>query len=252
MSKGDTYIHGIHAVRSAVKYAPAQVAEVWLDRARRDARMQRLNEALRNLDVPVRKVERRVLDSLVPDAAHQGVVARYVGPPPRGDAELSRFLDALDEPPFLLILDQVQDPHNLGACMRSAEAAGVDALIAPRDRAVGMTPAVYKVASGAAERLPFFQVTNLARVLRDLKARGIWLIGAAGEAEATLYDADMTGALGIVMGAEGTGMRRLTREACDAVVRIPMRGEVESLNVSAACAVMLFEAVRQRFAISRS
>jgi len=156
------------------------------------------------------------------------------------------LLDQLAEPPFLLVLDQVQDPHNLGACLRSADAAGVHGVIAPRDNAVGLTPTVHKVASGAARTVPFFQVTNLARVLRTLKERGIWLVGAAGEAEQSIYQADLTGPLALVMGAEDTGLRRLTREECDFLVRIPMRGHVESLNVSVATGVVLFEALRQR------
>jgi 23S rRNA (guanosine2251-2'-O)-methyltransferase len=145
-----------------------------------------------------------------------------------------------------LVLDQVQDPHNLGACLRSADAAGVHAVIAPRDNAVGLTPTVHKVASGAAGTMPFFQVTNLARVLRRLREQGVWLIGAAGEAEVDLYHADLRGPLALVMGAEDTGLRRLTREHCDLLVRIPMQGQVESLNVSVATGVLLFEAVRQR------
>src|SRR5690606_19903513 len=144
---------------------------------------------------------RRELDALVDGEQHQGVVARYAGAQPQGERELTDFLDALTKPPLLLILDQVQDPHNLGACMRTADAAGADALIAPRDRAVGLTPTVHKVASGAAGSLPFFQVTNLARCMRELRDRGIWLVGAAGEAEQDLYSTDLTGPLGLVMGA---------------------------------------------------
>src|SRR5690606_17494188 len=164
------------------------------------------------------------------DPHHQGVVGEFgaaVGP-----ASLEVLLDALDEPPFLLVLDGVQDPHNLGACLRTADAAGVHAVIAPKDRACGITPVVRKVAAGAAETLPFFAVTNLARTLKDLKARGVWLAGAAGEAEQEIYALDLKGPLAIVMGAEGEGLRRLTRDSCDWLVRLPMAGSVESLNVS--------------------
>jgi 23S rRNA (guanosine2251-2'-O)-methyltransferase len=149
-------------------------------------------------------------------------------------------------PPFLLVLDGVQDPHNLGACMRTAEAAGVHALVAPKDRAVALTETVSRIACGAAEKLPFAQVTNLARVLDQLKERGIWVIGAVSEAKESLYDVDLSGPLAMVMGFEGTGLRRLTREKCDSLVRIPMLGTIESLNVSVATGVCLFEAVRQR------
>ncbi len=149
-------------------------------------------------------------------------------------------------PPFLLLLDEVTDPHNLGACLRTAEAAGAQAVIAPKDNAVGLTPVVCKVASGAAETLPYFQVTNLARVMDTLKERGVWLTGTAGEAAEDLYAADLTGPLGLVMGSEGNGLRRLTRERCDRLVRLPMRGQVESLNVSVAAGVCLYEALRQR------
>ena len=173
-------------------------------------------------------------------------MARYEGPAPLGEKDLEELLDGLSEPPFLLVLDQVQDPQNLGACLRTADAAGVHAVIAPRDNAVGLTPTVHKVASGAARTIPFIQVTNLARCLRGLKERGVWLVGLAGEGEQTLYQADLAGPLALVMGAEDTGLRRLSREHCDFLVQIPMRGEVESLNVSVATGVALFEALRQR------
>jgi predicted rRNA methylase len=242
------FIYGLHAVRAALKYDASQVVEVWLEPHRRDSKMQRLVETLSGLSVPLHRVTRRALDEMVGGEPHQGVVISYIGPEPQGADDLDSFLDGLDEPPLLLILDQVQDPHNLGACLRSADAAGVDAVIAPRDRAVGLTATVHKVASGAARTMPFFQVTNLARVLRELRDRGIWLVGAAGEAERSVYELDLTGPLGIVMGAEETGLRRLTREHCDELVRIPMRGHVESLNVSVATGVLLFEALRQRTA----
>lgn len=169
----------------------------------------------------------------------------------RDEAYLFDLLDDLDRPPFLLILDQVQDPHNLGACLRSANAAGVDAVIAPRDRSVGLTDAVRSVACGAAEHTPYVQVTNLARLLDQLKERGIWLVGTADRATQTLYEIDLTGNLALVMGSEGSGIRRLTSEKCDFLARLPMAGKVESLNVSVATGVCLFEAVRQRTIISK-
>ncbi len=173
-------------------------------------------------------------------------MARCAPPAPRSEAELERRLDALDHPPLLLVLDGVQDPHNLGACLRSADAAGADAVLAPRDRAAGLTPAVRKVAAGAAEHLPFVVVTNLARALRALRERGVRVVGTAGEAETSLYAAELRGPLALVVGGEARGLRRLTREHCDLLVALPMAGAVESLNVSVAAGVALFEAVRQR------
>jgi len=168
----------------------------------------------------------------------------------KSESDLSEILRSLAEPPFLLLLDNVQDPHNLGACLRSADAAGVHAVIVPKDRSVSLTPVVRTVACGAAEKIPFVQVTNLARTMDQLREAGVWLVGTAGEATQNLYEIDLTGPLGIVMGAEGSGLRRLTRERCDFLARIPMLGSVESLNVSVATGVCLFEAVRQRLAAS--
>lgn len=245
MASGEL-IHGLHAVRAALRYDPAGVVEAWMERNRRDQRMQRLREELERCGARIQQVSRRELDRLSDGAAHQGVVIRFRGSAPRGDEALAAHLDGLSAAPLLLVLDQVQDPHNLGACLRTADAAGVDAVVAPRDRAVGLTATVHKVASGATASVPFFQVTNLARTLEALKQRGIWLVGAAGEAEAAPWALDLDGPLAIVMGAEGTGLRRLTREACDFLARIPMAGQVESLNVSVATGVLLYEAVRQR------
>jgi len=248
MMNKSNIIYGLHAVRAAVRYDPGRVTEVWLERGRRDGRAQQLQQALQALDVPIHRVSRQELEQLCGERTHQGVAIAYSGAQPESEEGLWALLDDLKRAPFLLILDQVQDPHNLGACLRSAEAAGVHAVIAPRDNTVGLTPTVHKVASGAAGTMPFFQVTNLARVLRQLQQRGIWLISAAGEAEVALYEADLTGPAAIVMGAEDTGLRRLTREHCDLLVRIPMFGQVESLNVSVATGVLLFEALRQRHA----
>jgi 23S rRNA (guanosine2251-2'-O)-methyltransferase len=191
-------------------------------------------------------MQREELDHLTQHGNHQGVLAYTKQLKTFGEADLKHLLVNLTEPPFLLVLDGVQDPHNLGACFRSADAAGVHAIIAPKDKAVGITPVVSKVASGAAETVPFIQVTNLARTLEQLKELGVWIYGAAGEAEKTLYQTDLRGPIAIVLGAEGEGLRRLTRERCDLLVKIPMQGSVSSLNVSVATGVFLFEAVRQR------
>ena len=189
---------------------------------------------------------RQALDRLVQNGNHQGVIAYCKSASTYSEGDLKELLADLKEPAFLLILDGVQDPHNLGACFRSADAAGVHAIIAPKDRSVGLTASVSKVASGAAETVPFVQVTNLARTLEMLKEMGIWIYGAAGEAEQSLFKTDLKGSIALVLGSEGEGLRRLTRDTCDVLVKIPMHGSVSSLNVSAAAAVFLFEAVRQR------
>ncbi|MCC5856982.1 MAG: 23S rRNA (guanosine(2251)-2'-O)-methyltransferase RlmB [Ectothiorhodospiraceae bacterium] len=239
-------IYGVHAVRAALKYDPAHVVEAWLESGRHDQRMARVRDALRRAGVTTHLVRRRELDALTGGGVHQGVVIRYQGPPPQDQEDLEALLEGLESAPLLLVLDQVQDPHNLGACLRTADGAGVHAVVVPRDRAVGLTPTVHKVASGAAGRVPFFQVTNLARCLDMLKQRGVWLVGADGEAEQSLFELDLTGPVAVVMGAEGEGLRRLTREACDFLARIPMAGPVGSLNVSVATGILLYEAVRQR------
>lgn len=241
-------VAGIHSVRAALKFGGEGVAEVWLDRARQDRRTHELAELAHQAGVAIRRVERDALERVAEGINHQGVLGWVRVPAARTDQDLDALLDRLDAPPFLLLLDEVQDPHNLGACLRTAEAVGVHAVIAPKDRAVGLTPTVCKVASGAAETLPYIQVTNLARTMEALKARGIWLTGTAGEAEIELYDADLGGPIGLVMGSEGTGLRRLTREHCDRLVRLPMQGRVESLNVAVAAGVCLYEVLRQRSA----
>ncbi len=241
-----SYIGGLHAVQSAIRYDATRITEVWLDRRRRDGRLNRLRDQLAGMDCPVHETDAKTLESLLPEVSHQGVVIAYQGEAPRGADDLETFLDGLSHEPLLLILDQVQDPHNLGACLRTADAAAVDAVIAPKDRAVGLTPVVHRVSAGAAQSVAFFQVTNLARTLRALQERGIWLMGAADEASQEMYEADLTGPLGLCLGAEGKGLRRLTREHCDLLVSIPMAGQVESLNVSVATGVLLYEAVRQR------
>ena len=241
-------VFGLHAVAALLEHEPGRVTRLWVLASRKDARLNRLVDLARKRGVPINESTRVELDSLAEGARHQGVVAAYAGESaPLGEADLERLLDAVQEGPALvLVLDGVQDPHNLGACLRTADAAGAHAVVAPRDRAVGLTPAVLKVASGAAESVPFVQVTNLARTLRALKDRGLKVVGAAGEAEQSVFAADLSGPLALVMGGEGGGLRRLTREQCDALVRIPRAGAVESLNVSVAAAVCLYEVVRQR------
>jgi 23S rRNA (guanosine2251-2'-O)-methyltransferase len=240
-------IVGIHAVRTALKHGAQRIDRLQYDEARRDRRLRQLLDEARAAGLRPEPADKATLDRLTGGANHQGVVAHGEMPASLGEAALDSILAGLDHPPLLLVLDGVTDPHNLGACLRSADAAGVDAVVAPRDRASGLTPVVCKVASGAAETMPFVQVTNLARTLRHLQeAHRVFVVGAAGEATVEVFDADLKGPLAIVMGAEGEGMRRLTRETCDQLVRLPMAGHVESLNVSVATGVCLYEAVRQR------
>jgi 23S rRNA (guanosine2251-2'-O)-methyltransferase len=237
---------GINSVRSALRFGAEGVSELWLDRRRRDRRLLDLATMAREAGIAVKQLDRDALDQAAEGANHQGALAWVRMPAARAEQDLDELLAAIDGPPFLLILDGVTDPHNLGACLRSADAAGAHAVIAPKDNAVGLTPVAVKVASGAAESMPFVQVTNLARTLDQLKSRGIWLIGTADDAETTLYQADLRGPLALVLGSEGKGMRRLTRERCDLLVRLPMLGRVESLNVSVAAGICLYEALRQR------
>jgi len=241
-----TPVGGIHSVRTALKFGAAGVGEIWLERTRRDHRMRQIAELARGAGIAVRQVDEAEMDGAAAGLHHQGVLAWVRAPAPRAEHALDAILEAAVGPPFLLILDGVQDPHNLGACLRTADAVGVHAVLAPKDNAVGLTPVACKVASGAAETVPYVQVTNLARAMDALKERGVWLVGTAGTAETALFDADLKGALGLVMGGEGKGLRRLTGERCDLLVHLPMLGAVESLNVSVAAGVCLYEAVRQR------
>ena len=245
--KQDTIpIVGIHGARAALKYGREGVAELWLESRRRDRRLAEVADLAREAGIAIRQATRAELDAAAEGASHQGVLAWVRIPSSRNERDLTRILDEAKGPPLLLILDGVQDPHNLGACLRTADAAGAHAIIAPRDNAVGLTPVVCKVASGAVQTLPFIQVTNLARTIGSLKARGIWLIGTAGEAESSLFETDLGGPIALVMGGEGKGLRRLTREHCDLLVYLPMLGAVESLNVSVAAGICLYEALRQR------
>ena len=248
------YIFGIHAVDSLLRSRPRAVQRLLVQEGRSDKRVAALLELARNQGVSVAREPRQVLDGLV-SGRHQGVVAEAETGVPDTEGEgnnlwdeqqLLRFVDNASEPCLLLVLDGVTDPHNLGACLRSADAAGVQAVVVPRDRAADLSPTARKVACGAAEVVPFVRVANLARTLAALKERGVWLFGAAGEAEKTIYDNDLRVPLALVLGAEGAGLRRLTREQCDFLVKLPMLGTVSSLNVSVATGVCLFEARRQR------
>jgi len=238
-------VFGHHAVASLLKQPGNPIASLWVLDGRKDAPIQSLLEKAGHLGVPVESKTRDELDQQTL-GVHQGILA-WARPRPAGsESDLENLLATTQKPPLLLVLDGVTDPHNLGACLRSAEAAGADALIVPRDKSAGLNATVRKVACGAAETLPLIQVTNLARTLRSLADYGIWIIGTTGETETLIYQADLTRPLALVMGAEGKGMRRLTREHCDELVRLPMAGEVSSLNVSVASGISLYEAVRQR------
>ena len=240
-------IYGLHTVTAALNHEPEQVCGLWVERQRRDGRMQVLLDQAAGYGVAIHWTDRVELDRLSGGARHQGVVARLaVRPHGHDEADLPKLLAGMDGSALLLVLDGVQDPHNLGACLRSAAAAGAQAVIAPVDRAAGLNATVRKVASGAAEIVPFVPVTNLVRTLRSLQEQGVWIIGAAGEADDTLYAVDFTLPTAIVLGAEEKGLRRLTREVCDRLARIPMAGDMESLNVSVATGIFLFEARRQR------
>ncbi len=239
-------LFGIHSVDAALTHDPTNILEIYIEADSQNARLKELSERARELGLKPHSRPREALDRMTGGARHQGAVARYQAPPPRGESELYTLVEKEEKNTLLLILDGVTDPHNLGACLRSAEAAGVTAVIVPKDKAAGITPTVRRASSGAADRLAFFAVTNLARTLKALKDRGVWLVGLAGDVEQDFYALDLKGPLAIVVGSEGEGMRRLTRECCDFLVHIPMRGSVESLNVSVATGVALFEALRQR------
>lgn len=239
-------IHGFHAVTTRLRQNPDSVIELYVSAQRQDARLRDLLKVAELHKVRVLPVDAARLDGMGGGTRHQGVVAKVkVVVLAHG---IEDVLDVLNEPPLLLVLDGITDPHNLGACLRVADAAGVHAVIAPKDRACGLNATVIKVASGAADTVPYITVTNLARTLRDLKDRDIWVVGTAGEAEKSLYAVEQKRPIAWVMGAEGDGMRRLTRETCDELVNIPMAGSVESLNASVAAGVCLFETRRQRLA----
>ena len=239
------WIGGINAVAAALEHDAGRVDELLVEGGARNARVRELAEQARRMGLPVRAVASEALQRATQLERHQGIAARYRVPAALDENDLPELL-ARAATPLLLVLDQVQDPHNLGACLRSAAAAGVTAVVVPRDRAAGITPVVHKASAGAVDRVALVQVTNLARALRQLKQAGVWLVGLAGDAGRTLHETDLSGPIAIVMGSEGEGLRRLTAEECDFLVRIPMAGPVESLNVSVATGIALFEALRQR------
>ena len=237
-------LFGFHAVGVRLKVAPQSIVEVYIEASRRDARMRQFIDRAKQAGVRLIEADGLRLSRLAGSHGHQGVAA--IVQPLEQAHSIDDLLDSLREPPLLLVLDGVTDPHNLGACLRVADGAGAHAVIAPKDHAAGINATVAKVASGAAETVPYFMVTNLARTLGELKERNIWVIGTAGDADRSVYQADMKGPTALVLGAEGPGMRQLTRKTCDELVHIPMKGGVESLNVSVASGVCLYEALRQR------
>lgn len=241
------FIYGIHAVKAVLEREPERFIEAYVLKGRQDDRLMPILNDLQVCGVSIQQMTRKTLDDKAYGANHQGIIARVKAAKQLNENDIDGIL-AQHESPLLLVLDGVTDPHNLGACLRNADAAGAAAIIVPKDRSAPMNATVSKVACGAAEVVPLIRVTNLARTMRTLQEQGIWFVGTAGEATHDIYQAKLTGPLAIVMGAEGDGMRRLTRETCDDLIKIPMAGSVSSLNVSVASGICLFEAVRQRIA----
>ena len=241
------FIYGIHAVKAVLEREPERFIEAYVLKGRQDDRLMPILNDLQVCGVSIQQMTRKTLDDKANGANHQGIIARVKAAKQLNENDIDGIL-AQHESPLLLVLDGVTDPHNLGACLRNADAAGAAAIILPKDRSAPMNATVSKVACGAAEVVPLIRVTNLARTMRTLQEQGIWFVGTAGEATHDIYQAELTGPLAIVMGAEGDGMRRLTRETCDDLIKIPMAGSVSSLNVSVASGICLFEAVRQRIA----
>jgi 23S rRNA (guanosine2251-2'-O)-methyltransferase len=240
-------LFGFHAVGVRLKTAPKSIVEIYFEPTRRDARMRQFIERVKESGVRLIEADGMRLSKLCGSHGHQGVAARVEAVAQvKSLDELLEQVEARGESPLLLVLDGITDPHNLGACLRVADGAGAHAVIAPKDHAAGINATVAKVASGASESMPYFMVTNLARTLNELKERNIWIIGTSDDAPKTLYQVDLKGPVALVLGAEGDGMRQLTRKTCDELVSIPMRGAVESLNVSVASGVCLYEALRQR------
>ena len=241
-------LFGLHSVQAALDYSPKKIHQAWVDCGRQDKRLGQAVEDLAALGIVPEQVDRKRLDRLADNNNHQGIVIEVEMPGELSESDLKTAVENLSETQtaLFLVLDNVQDPHNFGACLRTADATGVQGVIITKDNATGITPTVCKVASGAAETVPVYQVTNLARTLRWLKGEGLWIMGAAGETAQTVYTADFTVPMALVVGAEGKGLRRLTKEQCDVLVSVPMLGQVESLNLSVATGVLLYEAVRQR------
>lgn len=249
MSNDKHWTIGIHAVTALLQHRPTDVIRVRIQAGRKDARLREIQALCRKAHIPTEELNRRSMEQQHP-GVHQGVAAEHqaAGPAdtPRDERQLIPWLASLAHDPFLLVLDGVTDPHNLGACLRTADAAGVDAVIVPKDRSAPLSASVRKAASGAAETVPLVRVTNLARCLQALKEQGLWLAGTAEDAPTSLYEQNLTGPLALVMGSEGGGLRQLTRKHCDFLLSIPMAGSVGSLNISVAAGISLFEAARQR------
>jgi len=239
-------LFGLYSVQAALDYSPNKIHKAWVDSGRQDKRLTQAVDDLLALGIEPEKVDRKKLDRLADNNNHQGIVIEVEMPGELSESDLKTAVENLSEAALFLVLDNVQDPHNLGACLRTADATGVQGVIITKDNATGITPTVCKVASGAAETVPVYQVTNLSRTLRWLKGEGLWIMGAAGETAQTVYKTDFTGPMALVVGAEGKGLRRLTKEQCDVLVSVPMLGQVDSLNLSVATGVLLYEAVRQR------
>jgi len=245
-NKQNQWIVGVNAVASSIENDADNVREVLVEAGSKNPRLTEIEENARRKGIDVRRVTSQALDGVGGAVRHQGVAARYAAARTWSESELAGLIEAAEGRALLLVLDGVQDPHNLGACLRSAAAAGATAVVIPKDKSATVNATVRKTSAGAADRLPVVAVTNLSRCLRELQKQGVWIYGLAGEAEASLYSLDLRGNVALVLGGEADGLRRLTREHCDGLVRIPMPGEIESLNVSVAAGVTLFEAVRQR------
>jgi 23S rRNA (guanosine2251-2'-O)-methyltransferase len=238
-------IFGFHSVEAILAKEPERFLEIYALKGREDKRLNPIIDEARKFGISVQFMQRKALDNKADGEQHQGIIANVKAARMYNEKDLDEII-AREETPFLLVLDGITDPHNLGACLRSADAAGVHAIIVPKDKSAKLNGIARKVACGAAETVPLVQVTNLARTLREIKDAGVWVVGTAGETDTELFDANLTGPMAIVMGAEGDGMRRLTREHCDLLVKIPMAGTVSSLNVSVATGICLFEVLRQR------
>jgi len=245
MAKNTDLIYGLHTVRRLLQHAPERIIAVFVQQGRSDNRLLELIDNAKALELRIERLSSKELGKLVAEENHQGIVAECIAAEPLSENALPQLLEQTASPLFL-VLDQIQDPHNLGACLRTADAVGATAIIIPRDQSVGLTPIVRKVACGAAETIPLIQVVNLARCLRTLSAAGVWLIGTAADAPVSLFAANLTTPLALILGNEASGLRHLTTDLCDQLIYIPMQGAVESLNVSVAAGVCLFECYRQR------
>lgn len=242
----EQFIYGVHAVAALLANPRRQIYRLLVSEDRADKKLMELVEQAQRAQISIEPLSMQKMNQRFPDCAHQGIVASAAALPEYNESDLMALLESAKKPALILILDGITDPHNLGACLRSADATGVDFVLIPKDKNASITPVVSKVACGAAESVPLVRVTNLVRAMESLKEQGVWIYGAAGEATKTLYQIDCTGSMAIVMGAEGEGLRRLTREHCDDLFALPMQGSVESLNVSVATGVSLYEIIRQR------